>query len=50
MNAYETANQIIENLKDRAGFYDWWHDIDEEIKSEILMEIANSIQEKHTVS
>lgn len=31
--------KIINSLKDRKGFDDWWHRIDEESKIEILDEI-----------
>jgi hypothetical protein len=37
------AEAVIEELKSRAGFDGWWHDIDKDIKEEITEGIAEAI-------
>lgn len=39
------VDRIIDLLNDRAGFDDWWHDLDEKIQNDIRVEIENVINE-----
>jgi hypothetical protein len=39
----ELVKKMIEELCSRGGFDDWWHNIDEDIQEEIIVDLANII-------
>lgn len=43
--AEEIARKIIDNLKDRKGFF--WNELDEDIQQEILSEITETIDHQN---
>lgn len=45
MDALDKANEIIDVLNGRKGFDDWWGNIDQECKDEILETISQVIQQ-----
>ena len=40
-NRKELATKMIDTLNGRGGFDDWWGNIDEECKEEIMTELVN---------
>ena len=42
----ELINEILWSLCDRGGFDDWWRNIDEDIRDEIVEELVTIVKEK----